>query len=318
MAVRTALTITGEFIFGFLYSVISIIPIWRPASNRTDAKDTADDSQAGPANYGEIALSEPALIIEEQDGILIATLNRPNKLNALNQEIFETLTAAVHRYAATPELRVFLIRATGRYFCAGADLMGGIPAPDTGGTSLVREWYRVSMGPGMQRLYDEIEAIEKPFVAAHHAPCVGGGLEMSLSCDFRLAARSARYSFPEAKLGSIPASGGVSRLTRLAGVHWAKWLILANQHVDAAQALNIGLIHAVYEDEEFEAKVMEFCRNLAAQPPEMATMAKLTIELAGEASANDARKIERLGQSVLQVGEEQRAMLAAMQAKLRG
>lgn len=262
-------------------------------------------------------MSDAALITEERDGILIATLNRPAKLNALNQEIFEGMTAAVHRYAADPALRVFLIRATGRYFCAGADLVGGIPAPDAGGTAAVREWYRVAMGPGMQRLYDEMEAIEKPFVVAHQAPCVGGGLEMSLSCDFRLAARNARYSFPEAKLGSIPASGGVSRLTRLVGQHWAKWMILANQQVDAEHALNIGLVHAVYDDDQFEEQVMDFCRSLAAQPPEMATMAKLTIELAGEASASDARKIERLGQSVLQVGEEQRAMFAAMYAKLK-
>jgi enoyl-CoA hydratase len=263
-------------------------------------------------------LSEPALIVDAQDGILIATLNRPAKLNALNQEIFEGLAAAVRRYAADSALRVFLIRATGRYFCAGADLVGGIPAPDSGGTSGVREWYRVAMGPGMQRLYDEMEAIEKPFVVAHHAPCVGGGLELSLSCDFRLAARSARYSFPEAKLGSIPASGGVSRLTRLVGQHWAKWMILANQQVDAVQAREMGLVHAVYDDDAFEEAAMSFCRALAAQAPEMTSMAKLTIELAGEASASDARKIERLGQSVLQVGEEQKAMLAAMQAKLKG
>ena len=263
-------------------------------------------------------LSEPALIVEAKDGILTVTLNRPAKLNALNQEIFQGLTEAVARYAGDPALRVFLLRATGRYFCAGADLVGGIPAPDTGETSQVREWYRAAMGPGMQRLYDEIEAIEKPFVVAHHAPCVGGGLEISLSCDFRLAARGARYAFPEAKLGSIPASGGVSRLTRLIGQQWAKWMILANQPVDAQQALAIGLVQAVYEDEGFDERVMDFCRGLAAQPPEMATMAKLTIELAAEASAGDARKIERLGQSVLQVGEEQRAMLAAMQAKLRG
>jgi enoyl-CoA hydratase/carnithine racemase len=262
-------------------------------------------------------MNVPALIVEETNGVMVATLNRPEKLNALNQEMFDGLTAAIKVYASTPELRVFLIRATGRHFCAGADLVSGVPAPVSGGTSHVREWYRVAMGPGMQRLYDEMEAIEKPFVAAHQGPCVGGGLEMSLSCDFRLAARRAHYSFPEAKIGCIPASGGVSRLTRMIGQHWAKWIILANETVRAEQALSIGMIHAVYDDETFDESVMTFCRRLAAQPPEMTTMAKLTIELAGEASAGDARKIERLGQSILQVGEEQARLLSAMQSHLK-
>ncbi len=261
-------------------------------------------------------MSEPALIVEEHGGILTATLNRPAKLNALNREIFAGMTEAVRRYAADPALRVFLIRSTGRYFCAGADLIDSPPAPTTGGGSGVREWYRTAMGPGMQALYQQMEDIEKPFVVAHQAPCVGGGLEMSLSCDFRLAARGASYHFPEARLGAIPASGGVSRLTRLCGQHWAKWIILANQPVDAEQALAIGLVHAVYEESEFEAKVDEFCRALAAQPPEMTAMAKLAIDLAEEASARDARRIERLGQSILQVGEEQAALFSAMQTKL--
>ena len=263
-------------------------------------------------------MSKTALIVEETGGLVTATLNRPDKLNALNGEIFDALTTAVRTFAATPSQRVFLIRATGRYFCAGADLVGGVPAPTSGGTANVREWYRVDMGPGMQRLYDEMEQIEKPFVVAHQGPCVGGGLELSLSCDFRLASEAAQYSFPEAKIGCIPASNGVSRMTRLVGQHWAKWLILAGQKADAPLAHRIGLIHAVYQEAEFEVKVTEFCQGLAAQPPEMAAMAKLTIDLAANAHQTDARKIERLGQSVLQIGEEQAQLIGAMQKKLKG
>jgi enoyl-CoA hydratase/carnithine racemase len=101
---------------------------------------------------------------------------------------------------------------------------------------------------------------------------------MSLSCDFRLAAKSAHYSFPEAKLGCIPASGGLSRLTRLVGPHWARWLILADMSVPAEQAVIMGLVHAVYEDNEFEERVMEFCQRLAGQPEETMAMTKLAID----------------------------------------
>lgn len=262
-------------------------------------------------------MSEPALLVEEANGVLTATLNRPAKLNALNAEILSGLWQAVRRYATAPELRVFLIRATGRYFCAGADLVAGAVAPPEAGTSGVREWYRSAVGPGMLALWEEMEAIEKPFVVAHQATCVGGGLEMSLSCDFRLAARSASYSFPEAKLGSIPATGGVSRLTRLVGQHWAKWMILAGQPIDAEQARAIGLVHAVFDDEAFDVQVRRFCQDLAAQPPEVSRMAKLTIDLAENASPGDARKIERLGQSILHVGGEAEDLLAQMKARLR-
>ena len=261
-------------------------------------------------------MENPALLVEEIGPILQATLNRPDKLNALNKEIVEGLTAAVRVYAQRDDLRVFLIRARGRYFCAGADLVGGPLAPEGRETAPLRQWYRTAMGFGMQPLYAEMEAIEKPFVAAHHATCVGGGLEVSLACDFRLAAKSAGYLFPEAKLGAIPASGGVSRLTRLVGPHWAKWMIMANMRIDADRALTIGLVHDVFADADFDDRVMDFCRHLAAQPPETVAMAKLTIDMAADVAPDSARKIERLGQSILHVGDEASELLAAMQAKL--
>ncbi len=256
------------------------------------------------------------LIVDQDGAVVRATLNRPDKLNALTPAIFEGLLAAVRDYARREDQRVFLIRSTGRYFCAGVDLTASDAGPVANGTSAVREWYRTTMGPNMHALYDEMERIEKPFVVAHHAPCVGGGLEMSLACDFRLAAKSARYVFPEAKLGAIPAGGGVSRFTRLVGPQWAKWILMADQPIDAERALMIGLVQDVYEDAEFEARVAAFCTALAAKPPEMVAMAKLTINLMADAPAEQARGIERLGQSILHVGDEMKAMFGAMRRRL--
>jgi enoyl-CoA hydratase len=263
-------------------------------------------------------MSEQDLLVEEIGPILQVTFNRPEKLNALNKEIITGVRAAVDHYATRDDLRVFLIRAKGRYFSAGADLSGaGAPRPPASrSTAKMREWQRTMMGSGMQHLYDEMEAIEKPFVAAHQAPCVGGGLEMSLSCDFRLAARSARYMFPEAQLGSIPASNGVSRFTRIVGPHWAKWVIMANKPIDAERALSIGLVHEVFPDDTFDEEVMAFCRHLAEQPPEMVAIAKLAIDLAADVTAERARKIERLGQSILMVGDEAAEMLAKTKARI--
>src|SRR6266851_2640087 len=187
----------------------------------------------------------PHLLTEEDGAILIATLNRPEKLNALSGQMMELFEAALHRFRDTPEFKVMLVRANGRYFCAGADLHSGGASPQPATASAIRERHRLKLH-GMHRIYDEMEAIEKPIVVAHHATCVGGGLELSMSCDFRLAAASASYAFPEANFGSLPATGGVSRLTRLVGPHWARWMIMANRPIDAAQALAIGLVHEVY------------------------------------------------------------------------
>jgi enoyl-CoA hydratase len=264
-------------------------------------------------------MSDSDLLIEELGPILRVTLNRPEKLNALNRGIMEGLQEAVRLYASRDDLRVFLITARGRYFCAGAELGGGgMPGPLNDGSSAMRQWYRSGvMGYGMHPLYDEMEALEKPFVVAHHAPCVGGGLELSLSCDFRLAARSAHYSLPEAKLGSIPASGGVSRLTRLVGPQWSKWMIMGEQKIDAERALTIGLVQNVYADESFEEEVMAFCNTLAAQPPEMMAMAKLTIDLCTDLTPGRARTVERLGQSMLGTGAEARGLMESWRARFK-
>jgi enoyl-CoA hydratase len=241
---------------------------------------------------------EPHLLVHQEDAILVATLNRPDKLNALNQEIMQLFEEALVRFRDTPELKVLLVRATGRYFCAGADLRGG-PTASSGRTgSQIRETHRLKLN-GMHRIYDEMEAIEKPIVVAHHAMCVGGGLELSLSCDFRLAAKSAGYAFPEGKFGVIPASNGVSRLTRICGTHWARWLIMANMPVNAERALLMGLVHEVYPDETFEEEVMRFCRHLTQQNSEQMGTAKLAIELARDVGLAQARNVERMANSTL-------------------
>jgi enoyl-CoA hydratase/carnithine racemase len=240
----------------------------------------------------------PHMLVEEADGILVATLNRPEKLNALSRETLSILEQAVVRLRDAPELKVMLIRATGRYFSAGADLReNAVTAPPTTGTA-IREMHRLELN-GMRRIYDEMEAIEKPIVVAHQGTCVGGGLEMSLSCDFRLAAASARYSFPEGKMGVLPATNGISRLVRLVGAHWARYFVMANLQADAQKALIMGLVHEVFPDEGFDDSVMAFCRHLASNNPAQMGAAKVAIEIARELSPTQAASVERLANSAL-------------------
>ena len=261
-------------------------------------------------------MTEPVLLVSERDNILECVLNSPEKYNALNVELADRLFDASQEFSARRDLRVMLIRANGKYFSAGADLHGGLfPDPDEKSPSGFRRSYR-TRPTSLHPLNDELEAIEKPVVVAHHGPCLGGALEMSLSCDFRLAAKSARYALPETSIGSLPGSGGTSRLTRIVGPHWARWFIMANLAMDADRALMAGLVHDVYADEEFEQRVWDFCVNLAKQPPETVAASKLAIELVADLERGQARNVERLAVSSLVFGAEHRDLLAALRAKL--
>ena len=263
----------------------------------------------------------PHLLVDDssEPGILIATLNRPDKLNAISRETMDLLTDAVLRFRDSASLKVMLIRATGRYFCAGADLKAGnqkvvSPLGNSASARGIRENHRLNLN-NMQQLWDEMEHIEKPIVVAHHAKCVGGGLEMSLSCDFRLAAKSASYAFPEGLFGVLPASNGVSRLARMCGPHWARWLIMANKDASADMAFTMGLVHQVYPDESFEAEVMDFCRHLAKQNGEQMGAAKVAIELCFELGRDAGRHVERMGNSALMLNPD---YIKGMEEYLKG
>lgn len=252
---------------------------------------------------------------EESGGVLTLTLDRPDKLNAIDDEILAALRAGVADLETRDDLRVLVIAARGRFFSAGMDVgrMGGegsMAAAKTGVDG--RRRYR-----GLHSLFDAIETVEKPVVLAAHAPCLGGALEMSLSCDFRLAAESARFGLPEWRLAVLPGSGGTSRLTRLVGPGWARWLVMAGREIDAQTALRIGLVQEVYPDAEFEAGVRGFAAHLASMPPEYLGLAKLTIELCADLGRGAARDTERIANTLLVASQDHQRALAAFRARGR-
>lgn len=231
---------------------------------------------------------------EDRDGIAIVTLNRPDKLNAINAEIREAIFGAVDDLRERRDLRALLIRARGRFFTSGLDLDGGYAASqgedDDRTASEVRRDYR----RGLHVRLDEMEAVEKPIVMAIHAPCLGVGIEMAGAVDFRLAAESARFWLPELDIGWIAGSGGVSRFTRLCGVGWSKWLNVAGEKLDARTAQIAGFVQAVYPDETFEDEVWAFCQRLVSKPAEVQAAAKLAVDLCKDLDRAQGRNVERL------------------------
>ena len=250
--------------------------------------------------------SDSTIQVIERGPIIEVILDRPDKLNAMTPVMTNTISKAVDQLGQRRDLRLMLIRAKGRYFSAGSDFVGGGIPDFQGSTATARYWYR-NGAPGresLQSICDKIELVEKPVVVAHHAPCLGGALELSLSCDFRLAAKSAKYGLPEIDLGHLPGSGGASRMTRLCGPHWARWLVMAGKWVDADRALMMGLVHDVFPDETFETEVEAFCQHLLGKSSEAMGMAKLTIELQADNDRSTGRVLDRLANSVLWLSPE--------------
>jgi enoyl-CoA hydratase/carnithine racemase len=250
--------------------------------------------------------------VTESDSILTFTMTRPEKLNAMLPETISGLRKAVADFGRKEELRVLVIRSTGRYFSAGMDVTGQADRyPSHSGVAFRRAYRELHL------LFDEFENIEKPVVAAIQGPCLGGALEMSVSCDFRLASERATFRLPEVDLAVLPGSGGVSRLARLVGPAWTRWLVMAGQAVGAEAAIRMGLVHAVYAEANFDKEVNDFVTDLAAKPREAIGLIKLAIELCVDGDRTTGRNIERMTNSMLVGAPAHRAAVDAFASRRR-
>lgn len=170
----------------------------------------------------------------------IATLNRPRALNALTVELLEELDRCLEEAERDPALRAVVLAGSGeKAFCVGADLKALAQEYDDapGVNALVTALHRV---------FGRLEGFPRPVVAAVHGYCLGGGLELALTADLRLASDDARFALPEAKVGSMPGGGGTQRLPRLIGPSRAKELMLTGEPIDAGEAHRIGLVNRVF------------------------------------------------------------------------
>jgi enoyl-CoA hydratase len=244
----------------------------------------------------------------EQSGVLTITLDRPEKRNAIDPVITEALWAGVNDLGARDDLKVMVIAARGPYFTAGIDL-AHVPADRSDGKLASDRSYRWAYRKH-HLLYDEFEAVEKPIVMAIQGPCLGAGVEMAASVDFRLASSDAYFRLPEIDLSVIPGSGGCGRLTRLVGPHWAKWLSIAGQPMDADAALVAGLVHSVSPPERFDEDVQRFVRHLASLPSEAVGLGKLVIDIAADVDRVTQRHVERIANSGLDGSEAFQAATA--------
>lgn len=237
-------------------------------------------------NFAYLKISEP------EPGIRLLQLDRPDKLNAWNADMRRELAEAVLDLAMS-EARVAIIAGNDRAFSAGEDV-GGMGDLSTISTRKFRMVARY-----IHSVFDMIEAMEIPVIAAIEGVAAGGGLELALSCDFRVVGEGARLGLPEANVGLIPGSGGCSRLVRIAGLARAKEIVILEGMMPAPRAAQLGLVTRMADKGRALDEAMEMARELVTKSPLAVGMAKLVLNSANEVDAESGRRFERLGQSVL-------------------
>jgi len=197
-------------------------------------------------------MNENVLGVEQENGIVTLTLNRPEVMNSLNFPLLHALKDQIDALRFKRDVRVVIITAAGqKAFCAGADLKERATLPP----EKVREYIFT-----IRNLFTSIEELNKPVIAAVNGIALGGGTELSLACDIRIAATNATMGLTETRLAIIPGAGGTQRLPRLVGRGKAKELIFTGQRISAEEALKIGLVNKVCDQED----LLDECKNMAA------------------------------------------------------
>ncbi len=211
-------------------------------------------------------MSETILLARE-GRVAVLTVNRPDKLNALNDQVREDLLAALAEVETDAEIGAVVITGAGeKSFIAGADI----------GEFAGRSPFDQRHAMRFPRIFDVMSSFPKPVIAMINGYCLGGGCELAMSCDLRVASDKASFGQPEIKLGLIPGGGGTQRLPRLVGLGHAMRLILTGDKIGADEALRIGLVEMVVPHEELRTKTLELATRIAA-------MSSLTVRVAKEA-----------------------------------
>lgn len=254
------------------------------------------------------------LRLDVADGIATLTLDRPDKLNAWSWEASRQLGRRADQIRFDDSVRVVVLRAEGRAFCAGVDL--GMPEDRVTGRSpaeKVRNYYE-----GIRWVHERFHAFSRlpqPIVAAVHGYCLGFGFELALMADIRVCAGDAVFALPEAQVGVSVDAGGDLRLAREVGAGWAKLLALTGRRIDATTAQRLGIVQEVVAREELDATAYGVAREIRDNAPLAVQSIKRTIDEYADRGLAEALRFEALSASIEFVSEDMPRGYAAKAAK---
>jgi enoyl-CoA hydratase len=223
------------------------------------------------------------ITVEKRGAVAVLTINRPDKLNALNMQVHREGVAALDELKRDDEARVLVITGSGeKSFIAGADISEFTKQTPATQRDLFNE----------KTLFNSIDTFPKPVIAMVNGFCLGGGNELALACDLRICSESAKFSQPEVNLGIIPGGGGTQRLTNLIGEGRAMEMILTGDMIDAQTAMNFGLVNHVYPAAELEAKTMELANKIAEKAPIALQLIKEAVKFASRSNLDEGLRRE--------------------------
>lgn len=226
------------------------------------------------------------LLFEVNDGIGVIKFNRPQVLNALNVEVLQELSFLLNYLRGKEEVQVVILTGNGdKAFVAGADIPAMLPLNVQQGKEFA------FLG---QELLHMIEEFEKPIIAAINGFALGGGTEIAMACDIRIASARAKFGQPEVKLGIIPGFGGTQRLPRLVGKGMAKMLIFTGQMINAQEALRIGLVEKVVPHDQLMTEALAVAAAISAVSQPAVRLAKSAINHGLDVDIKNGNKIEAL------------------------
>ena len=217
--------------------------------------------------------------VELKAPVATITLNKPERLNALDVSMWEAIGEAAVAIDGAPDVRVAVLKGAGGAFCAGLDVKAGSTLGELNAGSPASAMVRIHEHLAhLQECFTRLERTRVPMIAAIERVCIGAGMELALCCDIRIAAEGTIFSIPEVQLGIVPDMGGTQRLPRTIGVGMAKELIYTARRFDATEALRIGFVNHVYPAGELGARAAELAAEIAANGPLAVQAAKQSID----------------------------------------
>lgn len=252
-------------------------------------------------------MENPSIGLSFEKGICFLKLDRPEAMNALTNELIRDLSAAIDQIAGDKAVRVLVICGHPKVFAAGGD----IRAMATCTPRQAREYIRP-----IHKVFSRIAGLPQPTIAAVSGFALGGGVELSLACDFRIAADNARFGFPETGLGIFPAAGGSQRLPRLIGISRAKELMMLGENIDASTALAIGLVNRVVPTDGLMDEVKQFALKMVRKAPLALKALKSSIHLGMDVDLHTGLELEMdKCCSLFATGDQKEGMQAFMEKR---
>ena len=229
------------------------------------------------------------ILLKKENGVALLTINRPEVRNALNGETVSEIAQAIKDIKADSQVQVVIVTGAGdKAFVAGADL-----------ASLKTRGMIETLNNQNQLVLTELAGLEKPIIAAINGFALGGGCELAMACDIRIAAENAKFGQPEPGLGFLPGAGGTQRLPRLVGAAKAKEMIFTGDIINAYEAEKIGLVNKVVPQNELIKAAVEMAGKIMKKGPLAVRLAKLVIDKGLDMDLDNALMLERISQTIL-------------------